>query len=636
MNITLVDNLLLKRENENQQFVLQPHLGLISLIAILENSGYTAKLCDPKIDIAQGKIAIDEFLYRNIALKILEDDPDIVGFTSLGCNFICTVKIARYLKQQRPSLPILLGGPHATVLHQEILSTFPEFDVIVRNEAEHKIVAVIEGVFNGSLDSIEGITYRKGGQVTSTAGASIIQDLDLLPFPAYHVYPIDEHNLTSIRVEAGRGCPFSCTFCSTATFFGRSYRLKSAERLCEELDFLHKRYGIREFGLTHDLFTVNRHKVIEFCNTVSKRNYTWRCSARMDCVDKELLTLMRDAGCRSIYYGIETGSQRMQKISKKKLDLDIFNDTLDMTLQLGILPTLSFIAGYPEETMEDVNDTLDLLGSCFFKETKTNIHLQLHLLTPEPGTALHNQYSNALEFDNYISDFNFPTLEQDDPVIMEKNPRIFMNHHYYRSILPRHFYVITTSLFETLRPLGPAIIRYLLSHYDNSLPRLNADVYDWAREHSIQFINETSLLLYLNNRFSYHSVLTSLARYQFEVTTLQNAEVLGDEEKSRNYRAGDARAKDKKEPEFRLLKDIHNCPQIIRLLVSKKQIPKKVINNRYDFVIHLFENSKKKRVIENYKLTEYASAIFKPIEDRVGSGTDRSLSEFLFAAQKSS
>jgi hypothetical protein len=98
--ILLVDNLLLRRENDTQQFTLQPHLGLVSLIAVLRNHGYKADLYDPKLDLANGNMEIDETLYSTIAKKIISLSPDVVGFTSLGCNFICTLKVARYLKKK--------------------------------------------------------------------------------------------------------------------------------------------------------------------------------------------------------------------------------------------------------------------------------------------------------------------------------------------------------------------------------------------------------------------------------------------------------------------------------------------------------------------------------------------------------
>ena len=629
MKIVLVDNLLLQREEDSQQFVLQPHLGLISLIAVLQKKGYTAELYDPKIDIAKGDLAIDKDLYKNIAHKILCADPEMVGFTSLGCNFICTLKIARYIKEKKPALPILLGGPHATVLHEEIMAAYTEFDVIVRNEAEGKIIPVIEGILNDSLESIEGITYRKNGRVFNSPGASTINNLDLLPLPAYHAYPVKAQHLKSIRVEAGRGCPFACTFCSTATFFGRSYRLKSAENLCNELDFLHKEYGISDFGLTHDLFTVNKQKVIEFCIEVSKRKYTWRCSARMDCVDRELLSVMSNAGCRSIYYGIETGSARMQKISKKKLDLSNFHEILDITLELGMVPTLSFIAGYPEETQEDINDTLNLLGSCILKNTDIHMFLQLHLLTPEPGTALFTKYQDQLGFDDHISDFNFPTLEKDDGAIMENKPEIFMNHHYYKTLIPRHFFVITTSLFAALRNLGTTILRYLLADFDNSLAKLNSEVYQWAKENEIISMNNDFLLLFISRRFSYQSVLTSLARYQFEVNRLNIPDITDNEGNSKKYSFAPGSKVINREPEFRLIRNIHDCPVIITLLAANKNIPAKMRKEKHDFVIQLTGDKHHDRLIENYKLTGDAIDMLRPIEKRINSRTDELLLKLL-------
>ena len=109
--------------------------------------------------------------------------------------------------------------------------------------------------------------------------------------------------MRSMRVEAGRGCPFHCTFCSTATFFGRKYRVKAAGKLVSELKSLNRDYNIGDFSLQHDLFTVNRRKVLEFCEEVRPCNFSWTCSARIDCVDSELLGEMARSGCRGIYLG---------------------------------------------------------------------------------------------------------------------------------------------------------------------------------------------------------------------------------------------------------------------------------------------------------------------------------------------
>src|SRR5262249_28718355 len=195
-----------------------------------------------------------------------------------------TLKIADYLKRFDPDLPIILGGPHATVLDHVIIKRFRQFDVIVRNEAELKLLPLLDALPSGQLDQVPGITFFRRSHVVVNPGEPIIEDLDALPIGAYHRYPIKELNLNWLRVDAGRGCPFKCTFCSTASFFGRRYRLKSAERLVSELDYLRAEFGVSTFSLTHDLFTVNRKKVAEFCQKVAGKGFIWKCSARMDCV----------------------------------------------------------------------------------------------------------------------------------------------------------------------------------------------------------------------------------------------------------------------------------------------------------------------------------------------------------------
>ena len=231
MRVLFVDNLLLEDKGGINEYVFQPHLGLISLIAVAESAGHTGLLYDPKLRVAKGDLTLDGGLYRRIADDLLRLDPDVVGLTSLGCNFICTAKVASYLKAARPELPILLGGPHATVLDQVILQRFPQFDVIVRNEAELKLLPLIESLPTNELAHAAGVTYRSGSQIITNPGDPIVADLDALPWPAYHRYPIRELGLKNLRIDAGRGCPFQCTFCSTASFFGRKHRLKSAGTL---------------------------------------------------------------------------------------------------------------------------------------------------------------------------------------------------------------------------------------------------------------------------------------------------------------------------------------------------------------------------------------------------------------------
>lgn len=617
MHIILVDNLLLKREAETERVVLQPHLGLISLVAVLRNAGYSAELYDPKIEMNNGRLKTDKHLYKNIAARLLSMNPDVIGFTSLGCNFICTARIAAFVKEARPGMPIMLGGPHATVLSKEIMEQFPAFDVLVRHEAELKIVPVIEALAKNDYRHIAGITWRENGQVMETPGDTVIQDLDELPFPAYDQFPVEKLGMSSINVEAGRGCPFKCTFCSTATFFGRRYRLKSAKRLCQELDFLYEQYGISDFGLTHDLFTVNRAKVIEFCDEVKNRGYTWTCSARMDCVDPELLRIMKAAGCRSIYYGIETGSDRMQEITKKKLSLSLFYETLKHTLELDMMCTVSFITGYPQELETDVADTLNMLGSVHFLRHRRQPQTQLHLLTPEPGTALMNSFRNQMDYDEYITDFNFPTLDDEDGRIMQRYPDIFMNHHYYKSVLPRSLHICTSSLYTVLQRLERTVICYLLEQYDKKLFLLSKGLYQWLMNKYPQSTGEVTtplLLEYLADQFGTNSMVYSLVVYRVEMHRLFY------ENKKIPVKAKQQRVRTKKTyrmaHNIRLVPDIHNCPEIITRLENGKKITARLEKKKTNMILQLWREENGNGFIRNYEVDETVSGVLHLVNEK--------------------
>jgi len=595
MRVVLADNLLLDQRDGEYRFDLQPHLGLISLIAVAEQAGHDCTLYDPKLGLARGELPIDRSLYRRMADEILATDPDVVGFTSLGCNFICTLKVASHIRRRAPEVPLLLGGPHASILDDAIASRWEQFDAIVRGEAEATILRVLAAAVDGrDFDGIPGVTYRAAGRVVANPPAPIIERLDDLPWPAYHRYPIERLAGDWLRVEAGRGCPFSCTFCSTASFFGRRYRLKSAGRLVAELDDLRDRYGVTHFALTHDLFTVNKAKVAEFCEAVRDRGYTWTCSARMDCVTPELLAAMSEAGCRSIYYGVETGSPRMQEIVRKRLDLALFFPTLRTTQALGMAATASFITGYPQERKADQDETLDLVGACFY-ELGESLSLQLHLLTPEPGTRLHDELGDELEYDGHVTDFNFPTLEPDDAAIMREHPDVFMNHHYYRSALPRRRHVIVTSIRHALLKLGFAVLRELLGRYERRLSLLMDDIVDWAgREGDDGPFDDDFLRRFMIARRGLGDHLTSLVRYRLASAALQAADPGSPPAAAERGYVLSARAT--------LLRDIHDCPAMLARLGDGDGVPDALRTARASYV--LLRDAADDLTVRNFELDE--------------------------------
>ena len=510
MRALLVDNVLLERTAAGFKVELQPHLGLISLIATLRAFGHDARLYDPKVALTRGELRLGSTLYARAAEAILAHDPDIVGFTSLGCSFISTVKIAAAVRRTRPDIPIVLGGPHASIVDREIFERYDLFDVIVRGEAESTIGRLLEALGAAlPLDTIEGLTFRRRGDIVRTRDAGPILNLDALPMSAYDAFPIDDLKLRSLDVDAGRGCPFGCAFCSTASFFGRRYRIKSARRLVAELDLLAARYGIATFNLTHDLFTVNKTSVREFCAAAGGRNFAWTCSARMDCVDAELLQTMRDAGCSAVYYGVETGSPRLQRVVDKRLDLALYHPTVRSTLALGMGATVSFITGFPAETPADRDATLELIGQTL-DEHAAELTIQLHLLSPEPGTALHAQHAGSLTYDGHVGDFNVPLLASDDAATIISDPAVFACHHYYADGGKRAEDIAVTDAFRALYRLGHAFLAALARRHGGSFSDVLRD-FAGVRERATD--DDAAVLAFVVQRWGADDPYADIVRY---------------------------------------------------------------------------------------------------------------------------
>ena len=150
MRVLLVQNFLLNDHGSIEDYVLYPHLGLLSLASVAEDEGHEAVLYDPMYELKSGALPLDGRLYREMALALAKSSPDVAGFTALGCNFVTVVRVAGELRKICPDVPLLLGGPHATVLHEEIARRFPDFDVIVRNEAEQILPGLLREIGRAS------------------------------------------------------------------------------------------------------------------------------------------------------------------------------------------------------------------------------------------------------------------------------------------------------------------------------------------------------------------------------------------------------------------------------------------------------------------------------------------------------
>lgn len=218
--------------------------------------------------------------------------------------------------------------------------------------------------------------------------------------------------------------------------------------------------------------------MLDFCDAVRDRGYTWRVSARVDCVDAELLDRMAEAGCVALYLGIETGSPRLQQVIKKRLDLGLLEEVLDHTERLGVAATVSFITGHPEEEPADQDATLDLLGDCLRRPRKA-CTTQLHVLLPEPGTAQHAALGDRVRYDGYRTEFNGWLLDEADETCVREHPDLFPTYHYYPGAMPREHHVFAVDLHRAVTELGHTVAAYLLRHFDGRLSTFTRRALQW-------------------------------------------------------------------------------------------------------------------------------------------------------------
>lgn len=335
--------------------------GLLSLIAVLrrESPDVDVSLYDLNRQILAGRLPLDGRLYAAIAQDLCQSEPDVIGFMTECDSYHHLLSVCEHIKTLRPSCTIVLGGPHASAVAHSTLESQEAVDAIVIGEGESSFPALLKAIASGSGVGVPGTVRKENGRMLDGGPGLLVPSLDHLPVPAYDLYQPDPGE--EMFLEAGRGCPFQCTFCSTAPYWKRRHRVKSAERIVMEVNLLVKRFGTKRIHFTHDLFTTHRAWVIEVCRALISAGapVRWTCSARVDTVDEQLLSLMADAGCNAIYFGIESGSERILREIKKDIPLEESFRILSACHRVNITPNAGFIIGFPTEDTESLRATFD-------------------------------------------------------------------------------------------------------------------------------------------------------------------------------------------------------------------------------------------------------------------------------------
>jgi radical SAM superfamily enzyme YgiQ (UPF0313 family) len=373
-------------------------VGLLALLSSLSEAGYIADIYKPRKTLLSAKD------YQFVAKNIAGQKCRSIGFSTWCHSFPDAIMLVRELKKIAPDLPTIFGGPQVSALDLETMTKYKEIDYILRGEADESLPLLLGYIFNGTdkikIENIPGLTYRDisdGFKIIRTSPPPFISELNKLPVPAYEKI-IDKN---ALRLDAGRGCPFHCTYCSTNQFFSRKYRMKSFERIIMEMEVCQRKLGIDHIGLSHDTLTVSNKFIEELSaglrkfNSDKKNPIYWSCSSRTDCITEDMITAMYKSGCRAMFMGIESGSPRMQKKIRKNLVLNEAHRIIKHAVQLGMKITVSYIIGFPDETEEDVEKTLKSI----INMAMLGVEPQMALLSILPGTQLYTDYIDQLEYD---------------------------------------------------------------------------------------------------------------------------------------------------------------------------------------------------------------------------------------------
>lgn len=421
-----------------------PPINLMVLAGAIEPQ-HRVSICDFVVPYIRDEMSLDAEGMRQAARQVLEDPAPVLGFTSMCSSYAAALRIAQECKRQDPSRYILFGGPHASFVAVETLQNFDFVDAVAIGEGEDTLRELLDAKRDGGpLATIAGLTFRDGDRIVENPGRSVIGSLDHLPTPAYHlIEDVDRYyeGLADrfIEIEAGRGCPFDCTFCSTSVFFARKYRVKSPELIVEEMRWLKRHWKIDSFGLIHDNLTSNKDKVRALCQHIlaSGESFRWHCSSRTDTIDRPLMAVMKEAGCGGIFFGVETGSQPMQKVMGKRLKIHRVPDTFQNLQEIGIDSTASFIIGFPEETPEMLDDTLNMALGLRLVGVRD---VQLHPLSALPGTRVLAEHEERLQFHPHLLTFHDITSVIDitdvEMAWIERYRRIFSN---FYAVPPVHY-----------------------------------------------------------------------------------------------------------------------------------------------------------------------------------------------------
>ena len=413
--------LLISHPNVHRQKPDFPPIGIAYLGAMVKNHGHEVLLIDGGISSIS-----------KIVRSAKEFSPDFIGITCWTINRGIIWTLCAQLKKNLPKTFLAIGGPHASFYPEHIFAK-THANAVVIGEGEKTLCELLDAIKNGEVfNQIKGIAFkREDGTVKRTEMRPLIETLDEIPFPLYEGFK--NFNFKNYAGFAGlprptaaiitsRGCVFDCTYCSSVNFWGKKWRHRSAQNVLEEIEYLVKKIGARSIYIFDDNFPVDKKRAIDICLGIVERkmNIQWACCSHVKMINEELLNAMKASGCVSIDFGVESGSDLiLENINKKQKCSDIEN-AFTLAHRKGIKPRAYLMVGNRGETIETIDETIEMVG-----KIKPYSSIGASILWLLPGTSVYND-AKARGF-----------IDDDFWLINETVPYNLQEHSYHGLILLR-------------------------------------------------------------------------------------------------------------------------------------------------------------------------------------------------------
>jgi len=439
-----------------------PPISLTSSAALLRQEGFKVNLKD----------CIVEGIDFSALKQLLRDfSPDLLVLNTATFTIEGDLSIACIAKEISPRIKVAAMGIHVTSLPDDSFKMSKELDFIIRGEPEYTIRDIASAIRDGkSYNEIPGISININGKINHNVDRPPIENLDLLPFPAWDLVDLDKYQIPIsgerfLLIAPGRGCPYQCSFCASKAYYGTKLRLRKPERVVDEIEWNLEKFGVSNFLFWMESFTIDRDYVLQLTRQIVSRGLKvkWICNSRVDDVDKELLMALKEAGCWMIAFGVESGNQEILDTMKKNTSIEQTVNAVKQAKESGLKVAGHCIIGAPGDTPQTITDTIK-----FVRKLDLD-YVQYYCCVPFPGSDLYEiarsrGWINTLRWDRFEQSYSVLEMEGiDSRTIMALRRKAFWS-----------FYLTPKIILRTLKEIRS------IEHMKRFM-RIARDFFSWIK-----------------------------------------------------------------------------------------------------------------------------------------------------------